>query len=440
MSKLTKTEIDVNKILEVFPNCLKEIRRDIMGKNSGTKINFNKSMTIYNTNCNVKFNFQIDGNRCPCCNSFSLLTSDGILKTGTTFKIENGPKEGKELILSTYPRQSDIGNFNVISKIDTSLYKLPMLDLCSNLFSDIFKYSKVINQDSEIYYYIAISSILNYIFNENDENRNTFTIKLQYTYACSNLHVIDLKTSKLQDIYIDPNIAVGIFSQLVYFFTFLHDNKYYFSHGSPEIKYLSFDLSHYQHNYGNLNINCPISLVIEPCKYSSILYSNYRNSKYHIVNNYNPEGIDKVPVYFTFEETTFPKCKSTASQCLPEYSEKRSFYYILDKNIIKYIKQCGFSLFYSLDLYLFFAALLLEEKFYISFSQSNIFDKVCNVFFFQEQKEEILSKIKLHHENKTAAMNATELEDFFINLQIKMRCNIFSPLITILSDHGKNKK
>ena len=442
-----KSIINSDEMFESWNKISEEIRRTTMGKYKNNQIiDFEKSIPIYKgvSICSSKFNFQLEGNKCHNCNTLSYLFNDGNIKYNIPFKIQSGKNEGKEIIVNKYPKTNNLGKYiieNETKKVDDYLLdKLPLIDLCNNSFKEIFKYPKLINNDSEIYHYISTSVLLDYIFNKYSNETKIKNLFLS-SYICDYLHIIKLNPNGgigtfnklLENGTLNINIVKGIFIQLLFYFMYLNSMKSYFTHGSPCLEFLSFEKTPYNYEQKNVLINSPVTLFIEPGKYTSLVYDDYYKSKYHILQKYDENiimGIEDINLHLFFDNNSKNKYVFGKSNnpCLQKYLEKRIFTFKLTENIITFVQNSGYNIFPSLDFYIFLISMLLEKEFYNTFISDSKLYKILTLIILPEQFQMFNEKLKEHHVKNIPPLNSKELNNFIIDIGLELKCNIFSQI------------
>ena len=438
-----KTIINSDEMFDAWGKTSEEIRRSSMGKYKNNQvINFEKAIPFYKGKsiCSSKFNFQLDGNKCHNCNTLSFLFNDGNIKYNVPFIIQNGKYADKEIIVSKYSKSSNIGKYIIKNETkiidDYLLSKMPLIDLCSNSFTNVFKIPKLINEDSDIYHYISVSVLLDYIFNKYSTETKIKNIYLS-SYICDYIHVIKLNPNggigTFNKLILDIDTVKGIFIQLLFYFMYLNSMDAYFSHGSPSLEHLSFEKCSYEYNQNEKIIKSPVKLFIEPGKYTSLVYDDYNKSKFHILQKYDENILKEIKdihliLNFIGEKSSSTKCKVGKSNnpCLSKYLEKRTFSFKLNENILKCIQNSGYSIFSTLDFYLFLISMLLEKEYYNIFISDPKMYKILSLLIFPHQFEMFNNKLKEHHTKNLPSFNNKQLTDFVIEIDLEFKCNIFS--------------
>lgn len=448
-----------------------ELRRACMGKYilkipDATTINFDDVIFKYMgpSICSNKFNFQVKGNKCHGCNTLSYLFQDGNIVFDTPLTVQVGNHKGEQIIISKYSKSQSYGKYLLDTSENNNLkIQIPQIDLCNNSFSSFFSVTKLINTDLEIYHYIAVSIMLNYIFGREKGQTNRFLS----VYVCDNIQVVriypDAGIGTFNILTSSPvfsvehsvdsvdsagkknltvEVARGIFHQLILYFLFLLKTDSFFLHGSPSMEFLSFSSEPFRNEVnigtGIFVMTSPVTLYIDPGKYSSVAYKNY-TSKYRLVGVYDENelsNVTMVPISFYFSNnnssssSTICRPGISSNPCLPEYLKKRRVTYKLTHNIMSAVRNSGFPIFLSLDIYLFITTLLLEESFYIPFISDPKLSDILRKIILPNQFDMYISEIQKNHHNSTS-LNADQIVDFIIGIELEMYCEI---IVDIWSD------
>ena len=462
------TIINSDLMFEEWDKIQKEIRRACMGKyiktaNSkidGTEINFKEIIPKYcgESICHNKFNYQLEGNKCSSCNTLSYLFRDGNIIYDAPFQIQAGKHKDESLIITKYIKSQTYGKYT-LTNVDSSLIvdKIPQIELCNNSFNDIISIPKIINNDLDVYHYISCCCMLNYIF----EIQPGVETRFLNAYICDNINVIkvfpnsgigtfnpilEMSSYSIYSPLASKNILSlevvnGIFKQLIFYFYFLSksEDSPHFLHGSPSMDHLSFDQKPLSIDIslkkGSFSIKSPFKLYIEPGKFTSIIFKNYFKEKYQMISQYDDlelRQVTEIPISFSFSKNLKPQlCISSLNPCLPQYLSKRTVTYTLTSNSLSCIRNSGYCLFPSLDLYLFITSLLCEECFYITFVNDSKLNLILRSIILPEQYDFYIENvIKSHRKDK---MNADQIASFIISIKLKMKCNIIDEIWELLT-------
>ena len=271
---------------------------------------------------------------------------------------------------------------------------------------------KISNQyyftENKEYNYVINSILINIILKE--EKLYIYN-KFLWSFICSyNLSILskvntysslkDLCNSPYYSNYSSPlsnlkvtktlskNCVESIFKQLIYYFYIL--KKYYYIHGNPSIKYISF--SNEKHSFNNETF--ALKLSIESSGYSSI---NFRNSRYtcckeeNIINYGIP--VEKINVFINGSESYFKHHE------IEESYDKISilFYKIGIKSDVfsKMRNNYGIPICYkSFDIVCFLISFIAEDCFYNTFTTCEDLYSSWKNLWNTEEYENLMNDIK----------------------------------------------
>ncbi len=455
---MSESIINSDKMMEKWGKTVEELRRNLQAKyveKDKNVITFAKAISNYRGTkiCSDKFNFQVEGNKCGDCNSLSHLFKSGDIKFDKPFKIQAGKFEGKYIKVIQYTK-GGVGNFDIITPKAEDVSKiaaiLPSIELCSNQITKVFSYNLVVNSDVEIFHYISVATLLNYSLSHKDID---FKNRFLYVYICDNLNLVKY----------EPNLGVGsftkilqsdgklkektvkdIFIQLILYFYILGKNEYFFSHGSPDLSFLSFDSEGYKKTWAfgkkNLDVDSSVRLYIDPGNYSSMCYTEYNKSKYHIVPKYDTKKIlSTIPINVSFSFIPVVGTQppgvcipgSLKNPCLPEYLEKRTVTYRIDHKSISFIRNSGILIFPSLDIYLFLTALLLNVDYFTVFMEIPVLKNILKSIIAPEQYDLFVGELMKAHKNGNV-YSSDQIVSFISGMQLDFKCDIVKDILKSL--------
>ena len=429
--------VNSDQMFEAWSKNSEEIRRTIMGKyqeeHENKEINISNIISKYNgpSICNNKFDFQPNGNKCSNCNTLSFLFKNGSIIKNVPFAIQAGKYSGKKIIIKAYPKDLSFSWTSSTTSEDLHRY-LPTLTTCETAFSKVQSSNKV-SHTNQIYHIMALSLLLNYIFENDERFRNRFL----YVYLCDDLNIVSWDNETLGTIVekfsefrngakvLNKAATRGIFIQLIYYFFFLATSGYYYIHGSPSMSYISFTIKGMTKNVSfdnkKTSFQSPVILSIDPGRYSSLIIENYSKGKNHYVYDQESSRV-YTPINVSFSFTSETEKRTSVNPCLEEYIKHRKVNYRLNHNLMTFIRNTGINVFSSVDHYLFIIALLLEKEFFIPAVEDPLLFRIFQLMF-EDQYSYVMSEIqKVHLSGKK--YDSEQIINFVISLNIDLKCSI----------------
>jgi hypothetical protein len=429
------TLVNVDDMFNEWAKATKEMRRVLQGKYyKNTDIILGNYCKIYDGPkiCDRKFNFTVLGNKCTECNSLSFLTRDGTIPINEPILIQTGIYKGQSIEIKSYSRLEKGDSFEVTSYnpelLKQIFAKIPLVPDVLSYISPQTVHKCLCNNGDENFHIIGASILLNYLFEDYEGFKNRFL----YTYMCDNLKLVYKHPDSgigsfkklIQNSVVPEDVVLGIVQQLVYYFHHLYINDAFFNHGSPSLAFLSFSSDKTSVKTKiykkKVSVTFPVTLAIEPGKYTSFNYINYFPEKsYRIVPRrmLTSSRISEVFISFKYvlNSSNFKAPEKLENSCLSEYLSKREIQYSITPELIEFGRSTGLSMFPTCDLYLFLIACLTEKPFYDSFIK---IERCLNLLklLFGKSSENLCKELeKIHLQGIT--MNSDELISFVSNLK-----------------------
>lgn len=336
---------------------------------------------------------------CLGCKMLRSLCYNLKLPSNNLITIQVGKYEGRTLSVEKYDENFE--NHKNDLELDLIFKKFIRheneLNLIDDGIANIHRRTTVLSTSSGITNYAIISIIIN---NKMQKYKLNNCILLDWVYSCdgkikfiktpsysfkelSGLESLSkhIKTATAQSKItpLNEKIVSAILKQLIVVLHFL--SKYFFIHGRPCIDYLKFTNKPCNYKYGEVSVESPITLHLEPSYYTSITYEKDNNENVRFITNkhtdiqkmfsrYPVESIDLIVNYKpktfldNYEIPLLPDLKSHLVYC----------YKIGDRinDLIDLHTKYGTPLLHgSFEFYCFLISLLCEDNFYTTFIEND---------------------------------------------------------------------
>jgi hypothetical protein len=343
---------------------------------------------------------------CNACQMLRRIMEDVKLKDNKTIEIKTGKYEGKNFKIFEYDDNfSDYYNNTIIDSLNKEYSKMEFnLNLLEDNYFNLFKKTQHMTTDSYVTNY-AITSI--FINGKMQKYKIPNVILFEWIFSCgqnskilksqhysflelNNLHSLSKNvksaTAQIKIAPLNESVVFSILKQLIVVLHFL--SKYAFIHGRPCIEYLHFTNKPCVYKYGDIQIESPITLHLEPSFYSSFTYETDEgqiirlkslNSK-EITQDFLNFPVESIDIMVSHKPKVTPD-----SYNIPLISELRShlvYCYKIGNKIDKLIKmhtEAGLPLLQgSFEFYCFLISLLCEDSFYTTFIEN---DKLRTIWY-----------------------------------------------------------
>lgn len=356
--------------------------------------------------CDYKHGF-VGKKSCDCCKLLSRLFPQGTIIPNSPFEIKVGTNIGKKFILNIYEKTSFNGYSEQTKPISIGndiLNKYENMNLCENKLASFMNNIVYLSTSSFLENYVTISSII-----EKEFTNDNFPIelKLKWAYNCRNsINIVEeipslgKKGFPTKNLYISnkKDISYKILLQLI---AVLHKlNNYAFTHGEPDIDYLSFWNKPVNFEYDGKTIKSSFSLSINPSGFSSISLKD--NKRLYYTGNIITEAItyQNLPIItarpiLTKNKSKLKSCSSNNNiDCITDYLQNRVIVYKINKNtFISHVRHLGIPLFYSsFDFYAFFVQLMCYNEFYNEITNDDDLNNIWESLWVPEEYNDFSDK------------------------------------------------
>ena len=378
--------------------------------------------------CDFDYGLALNGS-CSNCKILARLFPKGKIVVNNPLEIKVGDHEGKKFILTVFP-QNKLHSYelqtkpiNIGNKILSEYTNMKICETTLISFMDNIEY---LGTKSKLENYIVISTIIEQEFNKINFPLNSI---FKWAYSCkNNINIIkEISQIPIKKLYsVDKTkISYNILLQLV---ATLHKlNKHAFTHGEPNLKYLSFWNKAVNFEYEGRKIKSTFGLSIDPSYYSSISLDDNKRLYYlgtivdQSVNYENLPDIIAKPFLTKNRPSTI--CSLSNSNCTNNYLKIRSVgYKINKKTFMSYVRYLGIPLFYSsFDLYSYFISLMCVNEFYneVIAPGNNKLLKIWEQLWLPDEYEKVSQQLVIFRQK-----NKTEFEDILNFLSnFHLRCD-----------------
>jgi hypothetical protein len=355
-----------------------------------------------------------------------------------TFTVQTGKYEGKKAQIFDFDDDffPYIINKNLAlfyQKISQQQIKLNLLDESQFL---IDKKIKFMSSESKCSNYIITSIFLN---NKMDKYKIPNRILFEWSYSCGNSikliknsHYnysslvasevigknIKSATAQVKISPINEDIVFSILKQLVCILHFY--NKYTFIHGRPCLEYLNFTTSHCKFKYGDMEIDSPITLHIDPSLYTSFSYETDEKTRLRMVSIFEEENTPRninVPIESIDISINQNSKQINDNYEIPMINELKKHliycYKIGNKNFdfIKYQTYYGIPILSdSFEFYCFLISLIFEDSFYSTFMENSTLIYIWENLWKNSEFEEMT--LHLSNLKKKDVLSHGDIVDF----------------------------
>ena len=394
-----------DKIFEKLGISSYETKRWLVGKYSGVgdtyETNFEKSVYKYNGQsiCRNKFNFTIEGTKCYWCNSFSFLFEEGEIIPDHPILIESGVFRNRRIVIKRFPLcQSVFGKYIP----DNILFTSRLLSVI-----DVIKRQRMINQSCDVSHKLAIASLIN-------NSEFPFKSNILGAWLCEYSNTVEiLAPQTLMNTIFTDKMMRNTFFQL-----FVLSGTNLFSHGSPSNKNISILNERSKYQLGNTKLEMETTIFIEPETYSSFA-ADYNNRRLYFVGKESETNVREPNWRIQYKFNTCSKIPLTLtkSPCLLEYLSMRIASIKVTHELMNYVRKTGVNVFPPLYLFLYITIFLLNRSFFETFTRSNLYEKLSNIFL-----DDDLSKyMVVINANIGNDLNSDQIVDLLIESDIKIR-------------------
>lgn len=399
---ITETIVKVDDLFSYWNQNFKEIKRQVLGHYPKENESYNINERIYICNdqndiCSHKFNFLFPGNRCKMCNSLSLLTKNGDIKN-KEIKIDFGKHKNKSIIVEQY--HTDETEYGIIKPIKLNTEKLfECLSPVSFNNTDFYEKCKTYKNTSNDHSNYAIMASLFHEFGI--ENRF-----LYYYVCCNNINIVKLLPISVGGF--DDIVLTNEYANSIIEYIFSSFSECDIVHGDNCIDYLSFDFK-----------NSNLIIYIDPSNKTSFANEGYNKKKISLVSNDKFKETEfnniKTGVYFTKDENYSNNNQSfiPVSPVIDNNDIYYNEFYYASTELFEFTEKTGINIFKTFQFYLWLLVLLCEDKFFKCVNVDNY-----KMFFFPEDLELLISKIKEQHNRRTTYR---DIKDLMIDINLRLR-------------------
>jgi len=374
---------------------------------------------------------------CVGCELLRRVMTSVKLPEDKTIKIQIGKYEGK--ILSIEDFDEDFTKYNVNLDIQDIFNKYMFLEYNHSLMEDsnynIHRKTKIYSTSSPITNYVLTSIFIN---NKMIKYKIPNTILLEWVYSCNekiklvksshykfkDLYKLDLvnkhnrtPTAQSRTLPLKDNVVISILKKLIVILHFY--SKYSFVHGRPCLEYLNFTNKQCNYKYGDINIDSPITLHVEPSYYTSFTYETDSGANMRLINTkdiissdvYDTYPIKSSDIMINYRPKTVPD-----NYQIPMIQELRNhliYCYKIDNKLNEFINlQINYGIPLSqgsFECYCFLISLMFEDSFYISFMNNERLQGIWYSLWMNSdyenvnrELEELKTQDRMTHEDITS--------------------------------------
>ena len=160
------------------------------------------------------------------------------------------------------------------------------------------------------------------------------------------------------------------------------------------------------------------TIFIEPETYSSFA-ADYNNRRLYFVGKESETNVREPNwrIQYNFNTCSKIPLTLTKSPCLLEYLSMRIASIKVTHELMNYVRKTGVNVFPPLYLFLYITIFLLNRSFFETFTRSNLYEKLSNIFL-----DDDLSKyMVVINANIGNDLNSDQIVDLLIESDIKIR-------------------
>lgn len=404
--------INAEKLFESISNMTNEIKRTILGRYEKDKYystDLTKCIYIYNgcNKCNNKISFTNVLSQCKYCESFSLLTEDGMISDNKEIVIQTGQYKGIRIVINKFPRCNSprIGLYEYKPIVNKSLLLTTIIP--SNT-------SRLISNSCNVVHHIVMSVLLNSL-------QLSIKSSIFGTWVCETINTVSYSpiygnlynATFTKKLFYDVFLQMMILSQANNFFIGDVDTDT-FSFGNFHSKYVFQSKKEY---------NVEITLFIKPNEYSAFKLLNYEGKDLMITGPNTLVEVDE-PNWGFYESFSghsdmYPRSfyRLTNNPSMSDYVKKRIILFKVNQPIIDYIRKTGINALPTLNLVKALTVLLLNRSFYECFVASPLFDRFKKIF----TDDNFDKYITIIHSNFGRRLSADDINNLLINSDVGFR-------------------
>ena len=336
---------------------------------------------------------------CNACQIIRRITEDVKIDKSNIINILTGRYEGKSFKVLEYDETFETYEYNeTLNLVNREYAKMEYnLNLLEDNYYNLYKKTKCKATKSNITNYI-ISSI--FINNKMIKYKLPNLILFDWTFYCgdktkvcktthfkfmelNNLHSLskNLKsaTAQVKICPLNDTVVLEILKQLIVILHFL--SKYAFIHGRPCIEYLQFTNKPCVYKYGDIQVESPVTLHLDPSLYTSLTYET-DDGEFIRMKSINQFSLNSELINFPIESVDIMvnyKPKNTVDNYnIPLITDLRNhlvYCYKVGNKLDKLISlHTSFGvpiLQSSFEFYCFLISLLCEDSFYTTFIENH---------------------------------------------------------------------
>ena len=411
--------LESNNLFGKWDDLMCEVRRCALGKykNNDNGFSLEEYFPTYKgeAKCHHKFNFLEEGNRCPYCNSISLLSSDGDIKNKA---IQVGS-------VNLYVKSIDSRNLNFSyhrKNIDFD-YLERMLPPIDQLKLELSKYRDikflVSNQSNGWINRILISS-LNMVSSNSPSN-------IRFAYLCDSLKIV-YENNATPILNIDNFTSEMIYSIFVQIFLLVNSS---YNPGKFNFNDITITNVAKKATIGKKTISLDSTLYVQPNQNSNIIFDGYHKDRLCFLGTEFTElepfrANIKLSIGKDLTDLNPARLDSSKIGKIPMLNSLNAIIVIQPTvELFDFTEKTGIKVFRPLDLYVWILGLLSIPSFYRVFMDK--YTKFFNALFFTDERELIKVELQQNHN-----MNYEQVRNFMIRLNFSMRFDAIERIAKII--------
>ena len=366
-----------------------------------------------------------------------------------TFTVQVGKYEGKKVQIFEY--DENFTNYSNNENLNLLFQEVSQLQIKSSLINEeqfvLNKKIKISSTNSRVTNYILTSIFMN---NKMNKYKIPNHILLDWSYSCSNkiktvktvhytysgLSNLDILNKNIKSataqVKISPlndNIVFAVLKQLVCILHFY--SKYSFIHGRPCIEYLNFTFSHCKYKYGDMEIDSPVTLHIDPSLYTSFSYENDDKSNTRLVSFSEIDEIPKIvdipveSIDILIQQNSKQNNDNYEIPLMMELKKNLTYCYKIGNrkyDFLNYQIKYGVFVSESFDFYCFLISLIFEDSFYATFMENEKLIHIWENLWKRSELEDVNEQ--LDELKKKDSLSYGDIVNFVSNYYL--RCDVIN--------------
>jgi hypothetical protein len=201
---------------------------------------------------------------------------------------------------------------------------------------------------------------------------------------------------------LNESVVMSIIKQITVILSFL--SRYAFNHGKPCLEYIRFTNKHCNYKYGEIIIDSPITVHLEPSFNSSISFETdlgisricYNNDMEKIPNFANIP-VEHIDITITEQMRSLIKKNNDIIPSFPELEGRLVYCYKIGNklsNFVSYNNRLNIPIVNSsFDFYCFLISLLFEDSFYTTFMENIYLKNIWSNLWKKNELDSITKEI-----------------------------------------------